>query len=80
MLKGYIGRLGKNSIIYGVGNMLTKMLALLVLPFLTAYIDPKEYGIISMFTTFSSFVQPIFQLGLSAGITPVYFEDRKSVV
>jgi len=77
MLKGYIGRLGKNSIIYGVGNMLTKMLALLVLPFLTAYIDPKEYGIISMFTTFSSFVQPIFQLGLSAGITPVYFEQKK---
>lgn len=77
MLKGYIGRLGKNSMIYGVGNMLTKMLALLILPFLTAYINPEEYGIISMFTTFSTFVQPVFQLGLSAGITPVYFEQKK---
>lgn len=76
MLMEYIKRFSKNSIIYGIGNMLSKMLALLILPFLTEHIKPVEYGIISMFTVFSTFVQPVFQLGLSAGITPIYFEQE----
>lgn len=79
MLKRYIGRLGKNSVIYGVGNSLSKVLALLLLPFLTAYLTPEDYGIISMFATFATFIQPIFQMGISAGLAPVYFsQDNNS--
>ncbi|HDQ15469.1 MAG TPA: hypothetical protein ENN45_00240 [Bacteroidetes bacterium] len=67
-------KLGKNTIIYGVGNTLTRFIHLLLLPIFTAYLSPAEYGVLAILALLNFIAIPVFSLGLSAGMGPCYFE------
>jgi O-antigen/teichoic acid export membrane protein len=66
--------LSKDSIIYGVGSVITRFIGLATLPLFTTYITPAEYGILAVLALLAMFVQPIFSLGLSAAMGLSYFE------
>jgi len=66
--------LGKDSLIYGFGSVITRFIGLLTLPLFTAYLMPQEYGILTMLTVLVMLAQPIFSLGLGAAMGPCYFE------
>jgi O-antigen/teichoic acid export membrane protein len=75
-MKEQIFQLGKNSMIYGVGNMLTRFISLLLLPLFTAYLTPADYGVLALLALLSFVAQPVFSLGLSAAMGPSYFEGN----
>lgn len=75
-MKEQIFRLGKNSVIYGVGGMLTRFINLLLLPLFTAYLTPADYGVLALLALLSFVAQPVFSLGLSAAMGPSYFEGN----
>tara|TARA_B100001057_G_scaffold483267_1_gene559756 strand:- start:2134 stop:3612 length:1479 start_codon:yes stop_codon:yes gene_type:complete len=71
-----ITSLGKTSIIYGVGSVLTRSIGIITLPLFTSYLSKEEYGILAMLVMLSMVVQPIFSLGLSASMGILYFEKN----
>jgi O-antigen/teichoic acid export membrane protein len=75
-VKRQIARLGRNSAVYGIGTVLTRLIGLLLLPVFTAYLTPAEFGVLAMLTVIGQLLQPIFSLGLGAGIGPTYFEGN----
>ena len=73
--------LAKDSMVYGVGSVITRFIVLITLPLFTTYLKPEEYGVLAMLAILTMLAQPVFSLGLSAAMGPSYFEeDRKSVV
>jgi len=74
-MKQQILSLGKDSLIYGVGSVVTRFIGLLTLPLFTAYLTPDEYGVLAMLALLTMVVQPIFSLGLGAAMGPRYFEQ-----
>lgn len=75
-MKEQILRLGKDSMIYGVGTMFTRLINLLLLPLFTAYLTPTDYGILALLALLGFVAQPIFSLGLGASMGPCYFEGN----
>ncbi len=67
-MTGQLGRLAKSALIYGTGEVLTKILGFLMLPLFTAYLTPDDYGINAILASIT------FVLGsvLSFGIMPNY--------
>ena len=70
-------RLLAGSLIYGLGNVVNKLVTLLLLPIFTAYLTPKDYGVVSMLTVVGGFIIPIFALGLGSSIGILYFDTRE---
>ena len=81
-MKAQILKLGKDSVIYGFGTVATRVLALLLLPLFTAYLTPGDYGALALAMMLGQVVQPVFALGLGAGMGPSYYdgdnEERKA--
>ena len=84
MRREELARLLRGSAIYAVGNVANRLVSLLMLPFLTAFLTPGEFGALSLLTVFSLFLVPLFSLGLGSSIGVCYFNagsaDRRGAV
>jgi O-antigen/teichoic acid export membrane protein len=80
-----LSKLAKDSLIYGLGTTINRFVSLLLLPILTSYLTPNDYGVISQLTTMALFLSPIISLGLGSSIGICYFaknneESKLSVI
>ena len=76
---------GKHGIIYGVGSILEKALAFLLLPLYTTRFAASDYGILGLVTTTGTVLSIIFTIGMNVGLLRSYYdyddeESRKKVV
>jgi O-antigen/teichoic acid export membrane protein len=71
--------LARGTVLYGLGEVLSRLTTLLLLPVFTAYLSPSDYGVISILAGLGVFLTPVFSLGLGAAIAPVYFEGNSRV-
>jgi O-antigen/teichoic acid export membrane protein len=62
-------RLGRHSAIYGIGGLVSRVIAVLLLPVYTRYLDPEDYGKIETLLALTT----IMGLLLRAGITSAFF-------
>ncbi len=76
-MKEQIFRLGKSSIIYGAGTMLTRFISLVLLPLFTSYLSPSDYGVLALLALLAMVAQPVFGIGMSAAMGPSYFESNE---
>lgn len=74
-MNGEIKRLGANVLTYGVGQVLMRVVTLLLLPVFTRYLSPVEYGVTSILGILNYALVPLFSIGLGAGMGPCYFES-----
>ena len=76
--------LGKESLIYGVGHIITRSIAFLLLPIYTNAFSLEDYGILSLIYTFLGFMNVILHYGLDASFlkhyVPADSEERKSIL
>lgn len=80
-----IKRLAKHSAIYGLGGVVSRVLALLLLPLYTRYLTPGDYGAIETLIALSAVLVTILRLGISSAFFRFYFDypdgpDRIRVV
>lgn len=76
-------RLLKNTIIYSVGNLGTKILNFLIVPLYTYYIKPEDYGTYDLLCTAITLLIPFVTLQLSEAIICWMLDEKnnkKSVV
>jgi len=70
----------KNSIIYIIGDILNKAIPFLMLPILTKYLTPSDYGIIASFGSFVSFLTIFIGISLNSAINVAFFKlDRETL-
>jgi O-antigen/teichoic acid export membrane protein len=62
-------RLGRHSAIYGIGGLVSRIIAVLLLPLYTRYLTPSDYGQIETLLALTT----VMGLLLRAGITSAFF-------
>ncbi len=66
----------KDSVIYGSGRALQKLLVALLLPLYTAFLSPSDYGILGMVVTVTTFLDVFVTLGFDVAFSRFYFDDK----
>jgi len=56
--------LGRQSIIYGFGHLLARLVTFLLLPLYTHRLAPEEYGVVSLIYAFIAFANILFTHGM----------------
>jgi O-antigen/teichoic acid export membrane protein len=63
-LREQLKRLGRDSVIYGVGHITTRLLTFLLLPYYSFHLTPAEYGEVTLYFLFIAVVQTFYFYGL----------------
>jgi O-antigen/teichoic acid export membrane protein len=64
----------KDTLIYGIGNSIRKVIGIILLPFYTRALSPDEYGILETLATFIAFISAITNMGLTAATSRYFFK------
>ena len=60
--------LGKESLIYGTGHVLARLITFLLLPIYTHVFSPEEYGVISLAYAFIGFSMMFYRYGMDTAL------------
>ena len=70
-------RLGRHSAIYGLGGLVSRILATLLLPLYTHYLPPGSYGRVEIVTAATAVLAIVLQLGISSAFFRFYFDAKE---
>lgn len=70
--KGLRG-VARHSLFYGLGNLGTSLVTLLLIPVFTRLLSPAEYGIINLAETATALASLVLSLGMEASLMRYYF-------
>jgi O-antigen/teichoic acid export membrane protein len=84
-MKAYISRivnhaLFRKSLIYTIADAVNKAIPFLILPFLTYYLTPADYGIVSNYTIYISILVIVIGLNLNGALSANYFKMDKHAI
>lgn len=77
-LAAQIRRLAKHSAIYGLGGLVSRILAILLLPLYTRYLTPADYGAVETLVALSAVLVTVLRLGISSAFFRFYFDSREA--
>ena len=60
--------LGKQSLIYGFGHILTRLVTFFLLPLYTHMFTPQEYGVVSLAYAFMGFALILYRYGMDSAL------------
>ena len=69
-------KLIKQSGVYAVGDILPKIIPLVLIPILTRYLSVAEFGITDLIATMIALLSPFMMMGIDTGIQAYYFDGR----
>jgi len=69
-----VKRLVKHSTIYGIGNILTKVGAFLMVPIYTRYLTTSEYGSLELFYVTAGVLRSFLSMGIAHATLRFFFE------
>jgi O-antigen/teichoic acid export membrane protein len=70
----HLGKLASHSAVYGVADVFTTVVNLLLVPLYTTYLGATEYGNLALLILFSTAAKIVFRLGLDAGFFRVHYD------
>jgi O-antigen/teichoic acid export membrane protein len=73
-LTGQLKRLGKHSVIYGLGGLVSRILAVFLLPLYTRYLTTSDYGQIETLIALVTVLTIVLQFGISSAFFRFYFD------
>ena len=71
-----IRRLARHSAIYGLGGILSRLLAVLLLPLYTTYLGTKGFGKIEIVTALTTVLVIVLRAGISSAFFRFYFDSK----
>ncbi len=75
-ISGQIRRLTRHSAIYGLGGIVSRILAVLLLPLYTRYLKPSDYGAIETLLALAAVLVTVLRLGISSAFFRYYFDAK----
>jgi O-antigen/teichoic acid export membrane protein len=78
-------RLGRHSVIYGLGGLVSRILAVILLPLYTRYLTPSDYGVVETLIALTTVIGIALALGIGSAFFRFYFDstepaDRRRVL
>ncbi len=70
-------RLVRHSAIYGIGGLVSRILAVILLPLYTHYLPPNAYGRVESVTAATAVLSILLQLGIASAFFRFYFDAKK---
>ena len=70
-------RLGRHSAIYGLGGLVSRILATILLPLYTHYLPPDAYGRVEAITAATAVLAIVLQMGISSAFFRFYFDAKE---
>jgi O-antigen/teichoic acid export membrane protein len=70
-------RLTRHSAIYGLGGLVSRILATALLPLYTHYLPPTAYGDVEIVTAATAVLSIVLQLGISSAFFRFYFDAKQ---
>jgi len=70
-------RLARHSAVYGIGGLVSRILATLLLPLYTHYLPPNAYGRVEIITAATAVLAIVLQLGIASAFFRFYFDARE---
>lgn len=71
-----IKQLGKHTMTYGLGNILSRIIGFLLIPLYTHYLTPSDYGVLQLVGLTAEVVGIILNLGIGEAIYRFYYNSR----
>ena len=75
MIINYLKKTGKHYLIYGLGNVISKMIGFILIPLYTRVLSTEEYGILSLMVVSLTISTIILTMGLQAALFRFYIYD-----
>ena len=75
MLARELKRLVTHSAIYGVGGIVSRVLAVLLLPLYTSYLTGRDYGRVETLTALTAILVALLRLGITSAFFRYYFDS-----
>jgi len=75
-LKKEMKSLGKNSLVYMIGQALSRAVGFFMIPLYTRYIAPDNYGAMEMIEILSSILMITISIGVSDGMSRYYYSEK----
>src|SRR5919197_2117263 len=69
-----IKRLASQSLIYGLGGLISRVLSVLLLPLYTSYLHGRDYGRVETLTAMTAVLVAVLRLGISSAFFRFYFD------
>jgi O-antigen/teichoic acid export membrane protein len=69
-------RLVRHSAIYGLGGIISRLLAVILLPLYAHYLPTSAYGRVEIVTAFTAVLVIVLQLGISSAFFRFYFDTK----
>jgi O-antigen/teichoic acid export membrane protein len=70
-------RLGRHSAIYGLGGIVSRLLAVFLLPLYTRYLDREDFGAVGVVVAMSAVLVTVLRLGISSAFFRFYFDSKE---
>jgi O-antigen/teichoic acid export membrane protein len=74
-LGSQITRLAQHSAIYGLGGLVSRFVALLLLPLYTRYLTPADYGAVETLVALAAILATVLRLGIASAFFRFYFDS-----
>jgi O-antigen/teichoic acid export membrane protein len=74
-LGGQLRRLAKHSLIYGLGGLVSRILAVLLLPLYTRYLSPSDYGKVETLIALTTVAGIVLRMGITSAFFRFYFDS-----
>lgn len=75
MVREKIKGFSKDALLYGVGNVLGRIVGLVMLPILSRVFTPDDYGVIDLLNISYAFVLLVMSWGIPSGLQRFYFRE-----
>ncbi len=76
-LASQMRRLVRHSAIYGIGGLVSRILATVLLPLYTSYLPPNSYGRVEIVTASTAVLSIVLQMGIASAFFRYYFDERE---
>jgi O-antigen/teichoic acid export membrane protein len=76
VLAQQIRRLATQSLVYGLGGLVSRVLSVLLLPLYTSYLHGRDYGRVETLTALTAVLVVVLRLGISSAFFRYYFDTR----
>jgi len=73
-------RILRHSIIYGLGNLATRLVGLLLLPLYTRLLTTQEYGVLAIINVSLAFLVTVLNVGMTSAIFREYFRAGNDLI
>jgi O-antigen/teichoic acid export membrane protein len=70
-------RLARHSAVYGIGGLVSRILATILLPLYTHYLPPGSFGRVEIVTAATAVLAIVLQLGIASAFFRFYFDEKE---